>query len=77
MRESAAPRLMGFFFVFFFFFFFFFFHWHYSPLWVLACRTNSSIFSYPSPTLSIIIKSIQLFPFFDFRNNKFLTVWGF
>jgi hypothetical protein len=36
-----------------------------------------SIFSYPSPTLSIIIKSIQLFPLFDFRNNKFFfTVWG-
>ena len=26
---------------FFFFFFFFFFHWHYSPLWALACRTMS------------------------------------
>ena len=25
----------------FFFFFFFFFHWHYSPLWALACRTIS------------------------------------
>jgi hypothetical protein len=25
-------------------------------------------FSYLSPTLSIIIKSIQLFPLFDFRN---------
>ena len=24
-----------------FFFFFFFFHWHYSPLWALACRTMS------------------------------------
>ena len=23
------------------FFFFFFFHWHYSPLWALACRTMS------------------------------------
>jgi hypothetical protein len=33
-------------------------------------------FPYPSPTLSIIIKSIQLFPLFDFRNNKFFTVWG-
>jgi hypothetical protein len=33
---------------------------------------DPSIFSYLSPTLSIIIKSIQLFPFFDFRNNKFL-----
>jgi hypothetical protein len=32
----------------------FFFHWHYSPLWALACRTRS----------------------FDFRNNKFFTVWG-
>ena len=34
-----------FFFVFFlllfFVFFFFFFHWHYSPLWALACRTMS------------------------------------
>jgi hypothetical protein len=35
-----------------------------------------SIFSYMSPTLSIIIKSIHLFPLFDFRNNKFFTVWG-
>ena len=26
---------------FFFFFFFFFLHWHYSPLWALACRTMS------------------------------------
>ena len=26
---------------FFFFFFFFFFHWHYSPMWALACRTMS------------------------------------
>ena len=25
----------------FFFFLFFFFHWHYSPLWALACRTMS------------------------------------
>ena len=24
-----------------FFFFFFIFHWHYSPLWALACRTMS------------------------------------
>jgi hypothetical protein len=30
------------------------------------------IFSYLSPTLSIIVKAIQLFPLFDFRNNKFL-----
>jgi hypothetical protein len=35
-----------------------------------------SIFSYLSPTLSIIIKSIQLSSFFDFRDNKFFTVWG-
>jgi hypothetical protein len=34
----------------------------------------SSIFSYLSPTLSIIFKSIQPFPLFDFRNNKFFTV---
>ena len=41
------------FYVFFFFFFFFFFlHWHYSPLWVLACRTMSLHFVL-SPTLSI------------------------
>jgi hypothetical protein len=59
-----------------FFFFFFFFHWHYSPRWALACRTRSFHFSYLSPTLSIIVKSIQLFPLFDFRNNKFFTVWG-
>jgi hypothetical protein len=26
-------------------FFFFFFHWHYSPLWALACRTISFHFS--------------------------------
>jgi hypothetical protein len=56
---------------------FFFFHWHYSPLWALACRTRSfHFFPYLSPVLSIIIKSIQLFPLFHFRNNKFLTVWG-
>jgi hypothetical protein len=30
--EDTIPR---------FFFFFFFFHWHYSPLWALACRTRS------------------------------------
>jgi hypothetical protein len=35
-----------------------------------------SIFSYLSPTLSIIVKAIQLFPLLDFRNNKFYTVWG-
>jgi hypothetical protein len=35
-----------------------------------------SIFYYLSPTLSIIVKFIQLFPLFDFRNNKFFTVWG-
>jgi hypothetical protein len=33
-------------------------------------------FSYLSPTLSIIVKSTQLFAFFDFRKNKFFTVWG-
>jgi hypothetical protein len=37
---------------------------------------DPSIFSYPSPTLSIIVKSIQLSPLFDFRNNKFLNLWG-
>jgi hypothetical protein len=35
-----------------------------------------SIFPYLSPTLSIIFKSIQLFPLFDFGNKKFFTVWG-
>jgi hypothetical protein len=60
----------------FFFFFFFFFHWHYSPLWVWPVEQYPSIFSYLSPTLSIIVKSVQLFPLFDFRNNKFFTVWG-
>jgi hypothetical protein len=43
---------------------------------LLSVEQHPSIFSYPSPTLSIIIKSIQLFPLFDFRNNKFFTVWG-
>jgi hypothetical protein len=37
----------------------------------LACRTISFHF-FLSPTLSIIVTSIQLFPFFDFRNNKLL-----
>jgi hypothetical protein len=37
---------------------------------------DPSIFSCLSPTISIIFKSIQLFPLFDFRNNKFFTVWG-
>jgi hypothetical protein len=50
----------------------FFFHWHYSPRWALACRTKSFHFFYVLPTLTIIVKSIQLFPLFDFRNNKFL-----
>jgi hypothetical protein len=92
--------------------FFFLFHWHYSPLWTMACRTRSftqyftafedgtdrgfrnvgklqsdageipkrtntrSFHFFLSPTLSIIVKSIQIFPLFDFRNNKFFTVWG-
>jgi hypothetical protein len=43
-------------------------------LWPVA--QDPSIVSYLSPTLSIIVKSIQLFPLFDFRNNKFFTVWG-
>jgi hypothetical protein len=55
---------------------FFFFHWHYSPLWLWPVEQDPSIVSYLSPTLSIIVKSIQLFPLFDFRNNKFFTVWG-
>ena len=38
---------------FFFFFFFFFFHWHYNPLWALACGTMAFHFSYLPPTLSI------------------------
>jgi hypothetical protein len=37
---------------------------------------HPSIFSYLSPTLSTIVKSTQLFPLFDFRNNKFFTAWG-
>jgi hypothetical protein len=37
---------------------------------------DPAIVSCLSPTLSIIVKSIQLFPLFDFRNNKFFTVWG-
>jgi hypothetical protein len=56
---------------------FFFFHWHYSPLWACLVEQEPSIFSYLSPTLSIIVKSFQLFPLFDFRNNKIFTVWGF
>jgi hypothetical protein len=35
-----------------------------------------SIFPYLSLTLSIIIKSIQPFPLFDFRNNKFFYCVG-
>jgi hypothetical protein len=35
-----------------------------------------SIFSYLSPTLSIIVTSIQLFPLFDFRNNMFFYCVG-
>jgi hypothetical protein len=35
---------------------------------------DPSIFFYLSPILSIIIKSIQLFPLFDFRNSKFFIV---
>ena len=40
--HNAVCLTTGFFFFFlffFFFFFFFFFHWHYSPLWAVACRT--------------------------------------
>jgi hypothetical protein len=55
--------------------FFFFFHWHYSPLWALACRTRP-FHCFLSPTLYIIVKSIQLFPLFDFRNNKFFLLCG-
>jgi len=33
--------------------FFFFFHWHYSPLWTLACRTMSFHFSLTTTTLFI------------------------
>jgi hypothetical protein len=40
--------------------------------WLWPVEQHSSIFSYLSPTLSIIVKSIQLFPFFYFRNDKFL-----
>jgi hypothetical protein len=43
-------------------------------LW--SVEKDPSIFSYLSPTLSIIVKSIQVFPLFDFRNNEFVTVWG-
>jgi hypothetical protein len=35
-----------------------------------------SIFSYLSPTLPIVIKSIQIFPLFDFCNNKFFYCVG-
>jgi hypothetical protein len=38
---------------------------------------DPSIFSYLSPTLSIIVKTIQLFPLFDFHNNKFFYCVGF
>jgi hypothetical protein len=42
-------------------------------LWPI--EQDPSIFPYLSPTLSIIVKSIQHFPLFYFRNNKFFTVW--
>jgi hypothetical protein len=32
--------------------------------------------SYLSPVISIIVKSIQLFPVFDFHNNKFFYCVG-
>ena len=36
----------------------FFFHWHYSPLWALACRTMSfHFFSYLPPTLHLLTPS--------------------
>ena len=46
----------------------FFFHWHYSPLWALACRTMSfQFFSYLPPTLSIFslpaLEDLFLLPF--------------
>ena len=45
---------------------FFFFHWHYSPLWDLACRTMSFHFSYLPPTLSIfslpVLEDLFLLP---------------
>jgi catabolite regulation protein CreA len=37
---------------------------------------DPSIFSYLLPTLSIIVKSIQLFRLFDFHNNKFFYCVG-
>ena len=39
--SEFCRRRSFFFFFFFFYYFFFFFHWHYSPLWALACRTIS------------------------------------
>ena len=59
------------FFFYFFFFFFFFFHWHYSPLWALACRkmsfhfflsaTNSLHLLTPSTWRSLSTSSFHLF----------------
>ena len=44
--DGKAKLLLLLFVVFFFFFFvFFFFHWHYNPLWTLACRKMSFHFS--------------------------------
>ena len=56
----------------FFFFFFFFLHWHYNPLWALACQTmsfhfflsatNSLHLLTPSTWRSLSPSSFHLFP---------------
>ena len=64
-------------FFFFFFFFLLFFHWHYSPLWALACRTmsfhiflsatNSLHLLTPSTCRSLSTSSFQPFLGLPFR----------
>ena len=80
--QRVLPTMPHFLFCLTLIYYFFFFRWRYSPLWALACRTIPLHFSLSitnslhSPFPSIIIKSIQLIPLLDFRNNKFFLLCG-
>jgi hypothetical protein len=52
------------------FFFFFFFHWHYSPLWALACRTIAFHFSLSVSNSPHHLLNLSSFSFF----STFVTI---
>jgi len=64
-------------------FFFFFFHWHYSPLWALACRTMSLHFVLSvANTLRLLtpntwrsLATFSLHPFLGRPLQKHHTSW--